>query len=54
VKTFVEGTNDVLEGAELHHGVRNLSHPEGGETLVETVTALIGLMVLEAFNQSRM
>jgi len=36
----VESLDGVLEGGELDHGVRNLSHPKRRETLVEAVPAL--------------
>lgn len=48
----IEGTNDVFEGTELDHCVGDLSHPEGTETLVETVPALVGLDGVEALKES--
>jgi len=35
-KIAVDSHNDVLEGCELHHSVRDLSTPERVQTLVET------------------
>jgi hypothetical protein len=49
----VEGADNVLEGTELHHGVGDLSHPQGAETLVETVPALVGLDGVEALKEAR-
>ena len=48
----VESSNDVLESTELDHGVGDLSHPEGSETLVETVPSLVGLDGVEALDES--
>ena len=37
---LIESLDSVLEGTELHHGVGNLTHPEGLDTLVESGPAL--------------
>lgn len=49
----VEGADDVLEGTKLHHGVGDLSHPQGTKTLVETVPALVGLDGVETLKETR-
>jgi hypothetical protein len=37
----VEQLHGALEAGELHHGVGNLPHPQGHETLVESGHALV-------------
>jgi len=37
----VEQLNGALKAGELHHGVGNLPHPQGYETLVESGHALV-------------
>lgn len=37
----IEQLNGALKASELHHGVGNLSHPQGHETLVESRHTLI-------------
>ena len=36
----IESLNGVLKGTELHHGVGDLTHPKGLDTLVEASPAL--------------
>jgi len=38
---LVEQLHGALEASELHHGVGDLSHPQGNQTLVEGIDALI-------------
>jgi hypothetical protein len=38
---LVDGLDGLLEAGELHHGVRNLSHPEGLESLEEGTGAFL-------------
>jgi len=48
----IECTHDVLESAELDHGVGHLAHPQGTKSLIETVPALVGLDGVEALKES--
>merc|ERR1719473_1777738 len=43
----IEGLDDSFEGDEFDNGVWNLSAPEWGETLVESVGTLSSLQVVE-------
>ena len=49
---LVDGLDGLFEAGELHHGVRNLSHPEGLETLVEGTGAFLSLHSREAISES--
>ena len=46
----VEGLDDLLESNELHNGVWDLSAPEWGKTLEETVSSLSGLNLSETLD----
>ena len=49
---LVDGLDGLLEAGELHHGVRNLSHPEGLESLVEGSGAFLSFHSREAVAES--
>ena len=46
----VELCNNLLEGDELDNGVWNLSAPEWGQTLVESIGSFIGFNLVESDN----
>jgi len=46
---FIEPLDGVLESSELHHGVGDLSHPEGAQTLVESSVTFSRLDLVDAF-----
>jgi hypothetical protein len=47
----VEKLNSALEAGKLHHGVGNLPHPQGHETLVESGHALLLVHAWKCFAQ---
>ena len=47
---LVESFHGVFKSGELDHSVRNLSHPQRGEALVEPIDAFVGLDGLEALD----
>ena len=49
---LVEGLDGLFETGELHHGVRNLSHPEGLKSLEEGAGAFLSFHSREAVSES--
>ena len=49
---LVEGLYSVFEGSKLDHGVGNLPHPQGRETLVESVNTFLGSNLVESLSEA--
>jgi len=41
LNSLVQKLDSLFEASEFHHGVRDLTHPQGHQTLVEAVDTLI-------------
>ena len=50
---FVKKLNSSLKASKLHHGVRDLPHPQGREALVEPETKQKNLVKDEILNMSQ-
>lgn len=48
---LVESLDGVFKSGELDHGVWDLSHPQGSNTLVETIDTFVGLDLVETLEE---